>query len=227
MANERIVEKSSYIKLKNLILDRKIKHGQRMTEAFLSEQMEISRIPVREAIQLLVHEGFIERTGKNGYMIKEYNEQDIIDLYSYREAMDGMLARLFTQRMDLSQLYFLEMNIEHMHEQLKEEIDHAAFSKIDLDFHRYIARGARNKYMEHQHEIILEKVLFIADSIYEAGKEGVKMLLDEHSYEETYNQHMAIYMAIKNKDLDEAEATARESVRNGLKKALMSLSRIP
>ena len=119
------------------------------------------------------------------------------------------------------------MNIEHMHEQLKEEIDHAAFSKIDLDFHRYIARGARNKYMEHQHEIILEKVLFIADSIYEAGKEGVKMLLDEHSYEETYNQHMAIYMAIKNKDLDEAEATARESVRNGLKKALMSLSRIP
>jgi DNA-binding GntR family transcriptional regulator len=226
MANERIVEKSSYTKLKNLILDRKIKHGQRMTEAFLSEKMELSRIPVREAIQLLVHEGFIERTGKNGYMIKEYNEQDIIDLYSYREAMDGMLARLFTQRMDLSQLYFLEMNIEHMHEQLKEEVDHAAFSKTDLDFHRYIARGARNKYMEHQHEIILEKVLFIADSIYETGKEGAKMLLDEHSYEETYNQHQEIYTAIKNRDLDGAEAAARGSVRNGLRKALMALSRM-
>ncbi len=226
MTVEQVAERNSYEILKDLILDRKIEQGQRMTETFLSEKMEMSRIPVREAIQLLVHEGFIEKTGKAGYQIKTYNEQDIIDLYCYREAMDGMLARLFTQRADSSQLYFLKMNMEVMHEQLNRElVDHDNFSKIDLDFHRIIARGARNSYMQHQHEIILEKVIYIADSIYKRGKKGKVMLLDEHSYEETCHQHDAIYAAIQSGDLDAAETAARKSVRDGLKKALTALSR--
>jgi len=224
MDNDKAADKSSYEKLKELILDGSIQPGQRMTEAFLAEKMELSRIPVREAIQQLVHEGFIERTGKNGYQVKEYNEQDIIDLYNYREALDGMLARLFTQRIDASQLYYLEMNVEAMQERLR-DFDQAVFSKIDMEFHRIIARGARNRYMEQQHEIILEKVLYIADRIYMINREKMSPLLDRKSCEDTYEQHCAIFDAIKERDPDKAETAARESVRNGLKKVLLVLSR--
>lgn len=224
MEKEKVSEKSSYIKLKELILDRHILPGQRMTEVFLAEKMDISRIPVREAIQQLVHEGFIERTGKNGYQIKEYNEQDIIDLYNYREALDGMLARLFTQRMDSSQLYYLEMNVEVMHEKLT-DFNQQAFSKIDLEFHRIIARGARNSQMEHQHEIILEKVIYVADNIYVENKEIQKEIQITQSCEKTYRQHLQIFNAIKERDPDKAENSARESVQKGLKKILMVFSR--
>lgn len=224
MNKENTGEKSSYDKMKDLILDGFIKPGQRLTEAFLAEKLEMSRIPVREAIQQLVHEGFIERTGKNGYQIKEYNEQDIIDLYNYREALDGMLARLFTQRVDDSQLYYLEMNVEAMDEHFR-NFDQHVFSKIDLEFHRIIARGARNQYMEHQHEIILEKVLYVADQIYLIDEEKHTELLNEESYRDTYRQHCDIFEAIKARDPDRAEKAARESVEKGLKKALLVLSR--
>lgn len=224
MENEKNTEKSSYEKMKELVLHGNIEPGLRLTEAFLAEKLEMSRIPVREAIQQLVHEGFIERTGKNGYQIKEYNEQDIIDLYNYREALDGMLARLFTQRVDASQLYYLEMNVEAMEEHFK-DFDQEVFSKIDLEFHRIIARGARNKHMEHQHEIILEKVLYVADRIHQIDEEKKTALLTEETYRLTLKQHSAIFDAIKERDPDKAEIAARESVNRGLKKALQVLSR--
>ncbi|MGL1890044.1 MAG: GntR family transcriptional regulator [Spirochaetaceae bacterium] len=223
MAKEK-KEKSSYELLKDLILNFHIKPNERMTEVFLAEKMNMSRIPVREAIQQLVHEGFIERTGKTGYQIKEYNEQDIIDLYNYREAMDGMLTRLFTQRVDESQIYFLGMNVESMGNKL-EDFDHTTFSKIDHDFHRIIARGARNRYMEHQHEIILEKVLYVADLVFKVAEEKEIELLTKDSYQETYKQHCEIFKYIEEKNPDMAEKTARESVQIGLKKALLVLSK--
>ncbi|RDG33566.1 GntR family transcriptional regulator [Oceanispirochaeta sp. M1] len=224
MSIDQSVEKTSYEKLKDLVLEGHILPGQRITEIFLAEQLNKSRIPVREAVQQLIHEGFIERTGKNGYQIKEYNEQDIIDLYNYREALDGMLARLFTQRMDVSQLYYLEMNLEAMKENLN-NFDQATFSKIDLEFHRIIARGARNPHMKQQHDLILEKVLYIADRIYLVNEEKQANLIDRSSFEDTFNQHSMIYKAIQEKDPDAAEQAARKSVQNGLRKALLVMSR--
>lgn len=224
MVKEKSADKSSYEKMKELVLHGHIERGFRLTEAYLAEKLNISRIPVREAIQQLSHEGFIERTGKNGYQIKEYNEQDIIDLYNYREALDGMLARLFTQRVDESQLYYLEMNVEAMEQHLK-NFNQETFSNIDLDFHRIIARGARNKHMEHQHEIILEKVLYVADRIYQIDEAKKTDLLNEKTYENTFKQHIAIFNAIKERDPDKAEMAARDSVNQGLKKALQVLSR--
>ncbi|MBB6479972.1 GntR family transcriptional regulator [Spirochaeta isovalerica] len=224
MSKDKNGEKSSYEKMKELVLEGRISPGFRLTEAFLAEKLDMSRIPVREAIQQLVHEGFIERTGKNGYQIKEYNEQDIIDLYNYREALDGMLVRLYTQRVDDSQLYYLEMNVEAMDEHFK-NFDQHVFSKIDQEFHRIIARGARNQYMEHQHEIILEKVLYIADMIYRIDEEKHTELLNPETYRKTYDQHCEIFNAIKERDPDKAERAARDSVEKGLKQALQVLSR--
>lgn len=224
MTEEKTADQSSYEKLKGLILDREIPQRQRITEAFLAEKMNMSRIPVREAIQQLSQEGFIVRTGKNGYQIKDYNEQNIIDLYNYREAMDGMLARLFTERMDTSQLYYLEMNVEAMHERLS-DFDRDAFTKIDTEFHKIIARGARNELMEHQHEITLEKVIYVAENIYRINDSKENAILDMKTYESTYEQHRIIFSAIKGKNPDEAEKAARESVQQGLRTALLVLSR--
>ncbi len=221
---EKKSARSSYEKLKALVLQNNISPGQRLTEAFLAEKLNISRIPVREAILQLSHEGFIEKTEKNGYQIKDYNEQDIIDLYNYREALDGMLTRLFTQRIDDSQLYFLEMNLNTMEEHFQ-HFNQRAFSDIDLEFHRIIARGARNSHMEHQHEIVLEKVLYIANKVYSLSEEKHIHLLNEETYRETLAQHCSIFQAIKERNPDKAEAAARFSIQRGLKQTLQVLSK--
>ncbi len=217
-------EKTSYERLKALILNGEIQQGQRMTESFLSEMMDISRIPVREAVQQLVHEGFIERAGKSGYLIKEYNEKDIIDLYNYREALDGMMTRLFTQRADASLLYFLEMNVQTMNSRLK-DMKPDVIAEIDLEFHRIIARGARNPYMEHQHEIILEKVLYVSFLLRKMNNDEAGKNVSIENQEDTYREHLKIFTEIQSRDPDRAETAARESIQNGLIKALQSLSK--
>jgi DNA-binding GntR family transcriptional regulator len=223
MAIEITSDKTSYDILKDMILDGEIASGQRLTEAYLSNLLQMSRIPVREALQQLVHEGFVERNEKNGYQVTEFNEQDIIDLYYFREALDGMIVRLFTQRMDTSQLFVLEMNLERMHKELS-ELDHGTFSKIDVEFHKIIARGARNRFMEHQHDIIMEKVIFIADGINFRDDSQPRENPKIEYYEDTYRQHSAIFDAIRKGNPDLAEKAARDSVKDGLMKVLFALS---
>lgn len=223
MKQEKSSEQSSYHKLKEIILNGELSQGQRVTESFISERLGISRIPVREAIQQLILEGFMERNDKSGYQIKTYNEQDIIDLYNYREALDGMLVRLFTQRADSSQVYYLEIILENL-KALIPAGDQATISDNDFAFHRVIARGANNRYMESQHEIILQKVLYVTQTLYRAGRDTDP----EHpllaQYEVTYKEHLAILDAILTRDADKAEATARLSVRQGLKKTLVAMA---
>lgn len=223
MKEENLKDVSPYEKLKSMILTGEIATGSRITESFISERLEISRIPVREAVQRLYHEGFLSRTGKNGYQIMQFNEQDIIDLYNYREAMDGMLVRLFSLRADPSQIYYLEVTVQNLEEILK-AFDAPTLMRNDLDFHRTIARGAKNGYMEQQHEIILEKVLYIAQTLIRFGELSLPNYHDMAHYEETLEEHQKILEAIKERDPDRAERASRDSVQAGLKKTLSILA---
>lgn len=216
-------KKTSYEHLKELILEYRIERHHRFTEAQLAEILNTSRIPVREAVQKLLLEGYMERHEKSGYRITEFSPQDVIDIYNYREALDGMLTRLFTERMDATQLFCLETNLKSMEEALNvpgESFDQTRFSRMDQEFHRIIARGAHNRLMEQQHELILEKIIYIAGRNHRDFKDSREDLINYESFKDSYHQHKEIFEAVRKRDPDGAERLARLSVRNGLKKNL-------
>ena len=117
--------------------------GQRLSEAELARQLGISRGPLREALGRL--EGrLVTRTPRIGVSVIEFTKEDLEALFITREALEGMSARLASERMSDTKLRELRELLEsHSHQpELAAGEVYVQRSKDD-DFHFSIIRAAR------------------------------------------------------------------------------------
>lgn len=219
-------ESNTYTQIKELMFSGKIGYGKRFTEVQISEKLNVSRMPVREAFKLLMYEGFIERSETTGYKIKTFSEQDIIDIYIFRECIDGMLTYLFTYKHTPSQLFYLE-NILNKMKKHKDSGNEPLMAQIDQEFHRVIARGAANPQMLAQFELLLQKNIFINHVLIHNdlgdGIDPSQYYTPQHSLS-IYLEHEEIINYIKKPDPEGAERCARNAIKEGLKKILAILA---
>ena len=80
-------------RLETDILTEKYPKGTILTENGLSEELGVSRTPVREALSRLEQEHIIEDAGK-GMRVIGISEEDIGIVYEVREKIEGMAAAL-------------------------------------------------------------------------------------------------------------------------------------
>jgi DNA-binding GntR family transcriptional regulator len=66
------------------------KPGDRLVERDLSEALGVSRVPVREALRQLEHQGFVET--RRGAVVRSMSLRDIDELFDLRIALDRMAA---------------------------------------------------------------------------------------------------------------------------------------
>lgn len=81
------------VRLAGLIAIDVIHAGQRLLEKDISDVLEVSRAPVREALRILERERMIEFRARRGAIVTEPNAQDLRDIYVVREAMFAILLR--------------------------------------------------------------------------------------------------------------------------------------
>ncbi|MBN2315201.1 MAG: GntR family transcriptional regulator, partial [Sedimentisphaerales bacterium] len=94
-------KRKAYEKIKDLILNSQLQPGQAVTETALSEDLGLSRTPVREALHELEQEGLIitKNRRKRVYMLTVREIEDIFDLkIEIESAVAGWAARRGTKR---------------------------------------------------------------------------------------------------------------------------------
>ncbi|QXT40250.1 GntR family transcriptional regulator [Gymnodinialimonas ceratoperidinii] len=77
-------------RLRNAILDGRLKPGTGLVETALAEQMNVSRAPIREAIQILENDGLVETIAYKGKRVKPLTAREVEETYSLREAFEVM-----------------------------------------------------------------------------------------------------------------------------------------
>lgn len=188
--------------------------GQRLSEAELARQLGISRGPLREALGRL--EGrLVTRTPRIGVRVIEFTKEDLEALYITREALEGMSARLASERMSDAKLRELRELLEsHSHQpELAAGEVYVQRSKDD-DFHFSIIRAAKCDRLERllMDEIYYQLRIHRRKSSTQPGR--ALAALDEH--------HM-IVQALESRDPDRAEAAMRTHIRNARFSSLASL----
>lgn len=188
--------------------------GQRLSEAELARQLGISRGPLREALGRL--EGrLITRIPRIGVRVIQFTKEDLEALYISREALEGMSARLASERMSDAKLRELRELLEsHSHQpELAAGEVYVQRSKDD-DFHFLIIRAAKCDHLERllMDEIYYQLRIHRRKSSTQPGR--ALAALSEH--------HM-IVQALESRDPDRAETAMRTHIRNARFSSLASL----
>jgi DNA-binding GntR family transcriptional regulator len=189
--------------LQNDILNGLYQPGESLIETKLSEEMGVSRTPIREAIRQLELEGLVQSIPNKGAIVKGISPQDIEDIYTIRMLIEGLAARWATEKITDMELGELKEAIElEEFYTLKNDLGHLL--QFDSRFHDIIFKACKSKPLMHTLSTFHHYVQKARDiSLSSPGR--ARLVLEEHK---------AIFQAITEHDAEKAERLTTEHVRN-------------
>ena len=129
--------------LRERILDGTLEPGTQLGEAALARSMEVSRGPIREAMQRLIQEGLLENIRHRGVFVIELGPDDIVDIYSARSFLERAAAEALMERHDQEALDTLATLLDRM-EQAADAKNWGRLSDLDLRFHETIVMASHS-----------------------------------------------------------------------------------
>lgn len=119
-------------RLRGMLIEGVIAPGAKLNERELSEQLKISRTPLREAIKMLASEGLVELLPNRGAVALSLNEQDVMDTFEVMANLEAQSGELAAARITEAEL----AEIKALHYEML-----ASFTRRDLP--RYYTLNAQ------------------------------------------------------------------------------------
>lgn len=143
----------AYKRLREAILVGDLRPGQRLIEEHVAGSLEISRTPLREAIQMLEKEGLLRRLPQGGVQVREASVDEIRELNAVRVALECLAVEAVCRRVrsgslatdELHRLVDLDVVFIRA-ERAHERNDVAAMLELGYEFHRTLHELAENRF---------------------------------------------------------------------------------
>jgi DNA-binding GntR family transcriptional regulator len=189
--------------LQNDIINGKYQPGDSLIETRLSDELGVSRTPVREALRQLELEGLVQAVPNKGAIVKGISSKDIEDIYAIRMLIEGLAARWAAEKITAQELEELKEAVElEEFYTLKSDFEHLL--KSDSRFHEIIFKASKSKPLMHTLSTF-HHYLQKARNTSMSSPGRAQAVLEEHK---------AILNAIIAKDAEKAEKLTTEHVRN-------------
>lgn len=202
-----------YLELKHKILTGEIASQTRLMEIDLSEKMNVSRTPIREAIKRLADDGLVKVEPRRGAYVANISIKDMLDVFEVREDMEGFVAKLASQRITEGQKLELKAIAEE-YEEATMKPDKEAIIELDEKFHNFIVSCCNNETLAELINYVQELSLRFRYLYYD----------DYTLYDTASEQHNRIMTAINEGNGEEARKEADAHVR-GLKEFVYELGK--
>ncbi|MGB3330848.1 MAG: GntR family transcriptional regulator [Thermomicrobiales bacterium] len=134
------------------ILDRQLHPGEKLSDLRLSEELGVSRTPVREALHRLEKDGVVIAEPNRGFFVASYDRRDIEEIYELRAALEAFALRhaaIVVSEADLQhQLDELD-RVERLLQEAVTDNDRTAasdaFLEVDRGFHSFLLENSNNR----------------------------------------------------------------------------------
>lgn len=80
--------------VRKMVVDGRLPEGERINEVHLSQQLGVSRTPLREALAGLTHEGALKNVPRIGYFVRALTLAEFEQIYAIRPLLDPEALRL-------------------------------------------------------------------------------------------------------------------------------------
>ncbi|QIG48472.1 GntR family transcriptional regulator [Nordella sp. HKS 07] len=152
------------------------KPGERLVEANLAATLQMSRVPLREALKILEAQGIVASTPHRGTFIPAFDDKRIDQICEARIALEKLALRdAVAKRTELPQLLKRLDAIITTMEQAAGRLDWMGVSKADLSFHRAICDASDNAIVRTLWESLARHVLIVFGQEIRDEKDAVIM----------------------------------------------------
>jgi DNA-binding GntR family transcriptional regulator len=191
-----------YHEIKMRLINNTIKPGERLWEDKIAEDLGVSRTPVREAINRLVAEKFIENRPRIGIFAAQISRDDLDKMLDVRIALETLSVRECCKLITDEEIYELKALYQEYSERLTNK-EYSEASQLDSQIHKYIARVSENKKL-------MEYINDIQDIF--AYARASKVEWTDAKMKRSLQDHKNLIEAICNRDEDRAVELIRKDI---------------
>jgi len=170
----------------------------RLDERQLSEELGVSRTPIREAMTVLEQEGFVRSVPRRGIYVVRRTKREVIEMITVWAAIESMAARLAVARASDEEIAQLRTMFAAFEGDLSAQVNE--YSKANMAFHKAIIRMGGCELMTDLTENIFIHMRAIRE---------VTMRQDNRA-QRSIAEHMKIIDALERRDADGAARLVRE-----------------
>lgn len=130
-------------RLRQMLVEGRIAPGAKLNERELSELLNVSRTPLREAIKMLAAEGLVELLPNRGAVAVSLDEQDILDTFEVMAGLEAQSGELAAQRITGQELAEIQaMHFEMLAAYTRRDL--SAYYALNARIHDAISAAAKN-----------------------------------------------------------------------------------
>lgn len=144
-----VIHDNLYKVLREEIILGHLMPGERLTENELAQRFSCSRSPVREALQRLQKEGFVEVMPHRGAVVTKTSPQEVFDYYGLLKVLEGKAVEWAAPRLTALDLEDLEQTNQAMREiKADSQTSIEDWVRLNMDFHRLFRTRCGNLKMD-------------------------------------------------------------------------------
>lgn len=197
----------AYTQLRDRLFRGAVAEGQPLYEIHLAADLGMSRTPVREALQALAREGYVEVLPSRGYAVPRRSLDDLREFFELREVLESSATRYAALRATASEIEALG----ELCARYERERDEERWAQTGHDFHDIVIGAARNTRLQAMLQSLNAQIVMSRRAVGRASEAQRKTAIEDHR---------AIFEAISQRDEGRAESLAAEHVRRSYQTTL-------
>ena len=166
--------------------------GEKLDINELANKYGVSRSPVKEAVNQLVHDGLIEIFPRKGTYIAQLCFKDCMEALDARFMVETWAAAQVIEHLSDEQIDTWKQIIEKMDALLRvQPFSYESYSELDKEFHQLLVKCARNQKVQYIYNCINPIISLARVGYSEVFENSLKR----------HKDHQNIFDALKNRDL--------------------------
>lgn len=195
--------------LRTRIITGEYEMGEKLIENKIANELKVSRTPVRDAFKQLTKEGLINYIPNKGCFAKGFTQKDMADVYAVRKAVEELAITRAVENATDENISALKDQLDLM----SFYTQHGFYEKLlqaNEDFHNMIYQMTSSRF-------IVQVLRAYQDYVHLARK---TTLSKEENLPEIYEEHMRIFEAIRDRDIERAKAEAASHLDGSARRAM-------
>lgn len=201
-----------------MIVTGKLSPKGSLNEMALANILQVSRTPVRDALNALAVEGYCEYIPNRGYFVRKFTIHDLLDAFDVRATLEGMACRLIVERRagaglfdELDRLQALQ-RVTLYEEEWGLEAS-MRWHESNRDLHFAIADASGNRHLAQSlRQLRKFRPLFFAQLGIFENEDDYRSLYRLENCRQAYQEHATLIEAMRNGESSRAEFLMREHI---------------